>query len=114
MEIGQGELYWVDFGAPVGSKPAYEHPCVVVQRDALNRSALATTIICPLTTNLELHRAPGNVALQAGEGGLPKDCVVNVSQITTVNKGELDRRIGILPLERLLQILNGIKIVLDI
>lgn len=108
MEVRQGEIYWLDFGRPAASEPGYKHPCVVVQGNAVNRSAISTTIVCSLTTNLELGRAPGNVSLAKGEGGLNKASVVNVSQVMTVNKVDLRRKIGQLPLERVVEVLEGI------
>ena len=62
---------------------------MVVQNDIFNRSAIATSIVCLITSNLSRANAPGNVLLKAGEAGLPKASVVNVSQILTVDKAEL-------------------------
>lgn len=87
--IRQGQVFWLDFGPAAGSAPADRHPCVVVQNDIFNRSAIATSIVCLITSNLSRANAPGNVLLKAGEAGLPKASVVNVSQILTVDKAEL-------------------------
>ena len=81
-------MYWLDFGPAAGSAPADRHPCVVVQNDIFNRSAIATTVVCLITSNLSRANAPGNVLLK-GEANLPKASVVNVSQILTVDKAEL-------------------------
>ena len=89
IEIRQGQVYWIDFGAATGSAPAERHPCVVVQNDIFNRSAIATSIVCLITSNLSRARAPGNVLLKKGEANLPKASVVNVSQIVTIDKAEL-------------------------
>jgi len=32
MVIRQGEIYWVDFGEPIGSMPGFERTCVIVQK----------------------------------------------------------------------------------
>jgi mRNA interferase MazF len=42
-----------------------------------------------LTSNLERAKAPGNVLLNEGEANLPKQGVVDISQIFTVNKSYL-------------------------
>src|SRR5580692_7349119 len=97
MEIRQGQVYWLDFGPAGGSAPAERHPCVVVQNDVFNRSAIATTVVCLITSNLSRAKAPGNVLLKKGDANLPKASVVNVSQILTVDKAELSHRIGKLP-----------------
>jgi mRNA interferase MazF len=88
-EIRQGQVYWLDFGSAAGSAPADRHPCVVVQNDIFNRSAIATSVVCLITSNLSRGKAPGNVILKKGEACLPKASVVNVSQILTVDKAEL-------------------------
>ena len=88
-EIRQGQVYWLDFGPAAGSAPADRHPCVVVQNDVFNRSAIGTSVVCLITSNLSRANAPGNVLLKKGEANLPKASVVNVSQILTVDKAEL-------------------------
>ena len=93
-EIRQGQVYWIDFGPAAGSAPADRHPCVVVQNDIFNRSAIATSVVCLITSNLGRANAPGNVLLKKGEGNLPKASVVNVSQILTVVKAELEECTG--------------------
>jgi mRNA interferase MazF len=88
-ELRQGQVYWLDFGPAAGSEPAERHPCVVVQNDVFNRSAIATCVVCLITSNLSRASAPGNVLLKKGEANLAKASVVNVSQILTVDKAEL-------------------------
>jgi mRNA interferase MazF len=112
-EVRQGEVYWIDFGPAVGSAPAERHPCVVVQSDLFNRSRIATTVVCLITSNLSRSQAPGNVVLKRGDGGLPKDSVVNVTQILTVNKAELAERLGRLPAATVDAIRGGLQFLLD-
>ena len=88
-EVRQGQVYWLDFGPAAGSAAADRHPCVVVQNDIFNRSAIRTSVVCLITSNLSRAKAPGNVLLRKGEANLPKASVVNVSQILTVDKAEL-------------------------
>ena len=107
----QGELYWLDLGVPFGSEPGYLRPYVVVQSDTFNRSPIRTAIVCAVTSNLRLADAPGNVRIEAGEGNLPRASVVNVSQITTVDRRRLTRPIGQLPRDRLRQIIAGVRLV---
>lgn len=112
-EIRQGDVYWLDFGAATGSSPAERHPCVVVQSDAFNRSNIATTVVCLITSNMARAAAPGNVALKKGEAGLPKPSVVNVSQVVTVGKGEIEERVGRLPSAALGLVLTGLRLVFE-
>jgi mRNA interferase MazF len=86
---------------------------VVVQSDAFNESMISTTVVCLITSNLRPALAPGNVALRKGEGRLPKACVVNVSQILTVDKGELIERIGRLPAARIDSVRDGLELLFN-
>lgn len=110
--IRQGDIFWIEFEDPRGSEPGYRHPCVVVQNNIFNTSRLGTTVVCVLTSNLERAKAPGNVLLKKGEGSLPKDSVVNVAQIITLDKTDLIERIGSLSEPRITQIVEGITLLL--
>jgi len=113
MVINQGDIYWVDLEEPRGSEPGYRHPHVVVQNNLFNRSQIRTVLVCPLTSNLKRAAAPGNVLLDKKEGNLPKQSVVNVSQVFTVDKSQLSDYIGTLSSKRLRQILEGIKLIIE-
>lgn len=112
-EVRQGEVYWIDFGPAGGSAPAERHPCVIVQSDLFNRSQIATTVVCLITSNMSRSQAPGNVPLKRGDAGLPKASVVNVTQILTVNKAELEQRLGRLPAATIDAIRSGLQLLLD-
>ncbi|HET7089737.1 MAG TPA: type II toxin-antitoxin system PemK/MazF family toxin [Anaerolineae bacterium] len=113
MVINQGDVYWIDLEEPRGSEPGYRHPHVVVQNNLFNHSQIRTVVVCPLTSNLKRAKAPGNVLLEKREANLPKQSVVNVSQIFTVDKAQLSDHIGSLSPKRVHQILDGIKLVLE-
>jgi mRNA interferase MazF len=110
--IAQGDIYWVELSRPRGSGPGYRHPLVVVQNNAFNRSRINTVVVCALTSNMARSAAPGNVALRKGEANLPRRSVVNVSQLITVDKTALTKKIGTLSKTRVREILDGIAIVL--
>lgn len=110
MEINQGDIFWFDAGEPRGSSPAYWRPVVVIQNNIFNRSPLGTVLACALTTNLRRAKAPGNVLLNENEADLPKQSVVVVSQVLTIDKLELIDKIGALSKERIGEILEGIKL----
>jgi mRNA interferase MazF len=111
--INQGDIYWIELDEPEGSEPGYKHPHVIVQNNLFNRSKIKTVLVCPLTTNLKRASAPGNVLLDKKESNLSKESVVNVSQVFTVDKTQVDEFVGTLSSKRITEILNGIKLVLD-
>lgn len=113
MHIKQGDIYWIDFGVPQRSVSGYRHPHVVIQNNIFNKSRLNTIVVCALTSNLKWAKAPGNVLLKKGEGNLPKDSVVNITQIETIDKTFLAEKIGALPSSRIKEIINGVKLLIE-
>ena len=113
MVVNQGDVYWVELGDQSGSEPGYRHPHVVIQNNLFNRSQIRTVVVLTLTSNLKRADAPGNILLEKGEVNLPKQSVVNVSQVFTVDKAQLDEYIGTLSSRRVREILNGIKLVIE-
>ena len=113
MVIKQGEIYWVNLREPIGSEPGYRRPCLVIQNDLLNHSAVKTTVVCILTSNLQRATSPGNVLLESKESGLMRASVVNITQIATVNKSDLVERIGKLSPKRLNQVIHGLHFLVD-
>ena len=114
MVIQQGDIYWIELEEPTGSEPGYSHPHVVVQNNVFNASRINTVIVCALTSNIRRAQAPGNVLLEKGEANLPKESVVLVSQIFTVDKSQLGELIGRLSEQRVKQILEGISLMTEI
>lgn len=93
----RGELWWANLPDPIDSEPGYRRPVLVVQDDAFTQSRISTVIVVMISSNIQLAEAPGNVRLPRGVSGLPKDSVINVSQILTVDKTFLVERIGSIP-----------------
>jgi mRNA interferase MazF len=110
----RGEVWWADLGEPAGSEPGYRQPVVVVQEDELNRSRLATTVVALLTSNLRRAEAAGNILCPARATGLPKDSVVNVSQLATLDKASLVERTGTLPPRLLRAVDDGLRLALGL
>lgn len=107
--VQRGDLFWIALDEARGSVPPITHPHVVLQEDVFNFSRLSTVVVCALTTNLERANEPGNVLLDVGEGNLPKQSVVVVSQVSTVDKAQLGPYIGSLSDERVQQVLAGMR-----
>jgi mRNA interferase MazF len=112
--IRRGELYWVDFGLPTGSRPAMRRPVLVVQLDPYNASRLATTLVLVVTSNTDLAAMPGNVFLPAAMTGLPRDSVANVTAIVTLDKADLDELAGEVPPSTMREVDQGVRRVLGI
>jgi mRNA interferase MazF len=107
LVINRGEVYWVAVEAVSGSGTAIPHPYVVIQEDVLNHSRIETVVVCALTSNLKRASNPGNVLLDVGEANLPRQSVVEVSKVSSVDKKQLGEYIGSLSKARIEQILAG-------
>jgi mRNA interferase MazF len=83
---------------------------VVVQQDRFNHTLLSTAVVAAITSNLRLAAMPGNVRLAKGEAGLPKACVVNVTQLVTVDKSRLTDRLGRLGLRKRREVAEGLAL----
>lgn len=110
----RGEVWWASLAEPEGSEPGYRRPILVVQADAFNRSRINTVVAAVLTSNVAMAVAPGNVLLKARASGLPKDSVVNVSQLITVDKRFLTERIKALDARAMQQVDAGLRLVLSL
>jgi mRNA interferase MazF len=107
--IRRGDVFWIAADDSRGPVPSYSHPHVVVQDDVFNHSRITTVVVCALTSNLQRANEPGNVLLDIGEGSLPEQSVVIVSQISSVDKSRLGERVGSLSEARVEQILAGLR-----
>lgn len=114
MVIHRGSIWWADLPSPSGAGPGYRRPILIIQADAFNTSRIATVIAVVITSNLRLAAAPGNVLLRASESGLPRDSVINVSQIITLDKADLEEQIGVVSARTLTTVEEGIQLVLDL
>lgn len=114
LEIGRGELWWADMPKPRGSEPGFRCPVLVIQADLFNRSAIQTVIVAVITSNLRLADAPGNVAVPARASRLPRDSVVNVSQLVTLDRAFLTEHISNLPVRLQAAVDAGLRLVLQL
>lgn len=114
MSLARGAVCWADLGAPRGSAPGYRRPVVVVSSDRFNRSRIQTVIVAAVTTSARAAAAPGNVALAAAKGGLDRDGTINVSQLLTVDRSDLQEPVAQLDLATVRRVDEGLRLVLSL
>lgn len=110
----RGDIWWASLPEPAGSGPGFRRPVLVLQADDFNRSRISTVVVAVLTSNLALAQAPGNVLARARRTGLPKDSVVNVSQLLTVDKRLLSKKVRALDSATMAEVDDGLRLVLAI
>jgi len=113
MVIQRGDIYWVNFSPGKGSEPTGRRPGLVIQSNALNDSKLNTVIMLAITSTLKFGELPGNVMLRKGEANMPRKCVINATQIKSVDKMSLVEKIGTLSNQKLEEVVHGLKLVMD-
>ena len=110
----RGEIWWANLPEPEGPGPGYRRPVLIVQNDTFTQSRIKTIIVAIVTSNIQLARAPGNVLLPRERSGLPKESVVNVSQVLTIDKTFLVERVGSLPNALQAAVDEGLRTVLSL
>ena len=110
----RGSICWADLGEARGSRPAKRRPVLVIQSDPFNASRLNTAIAAVITSNTALATMPGNVFVPAAVSGLPKDSVVNVTALVTLNKTDLETPAGHLPESLMAEVNRGLRRVLGL
>jgi mRNA interferase MazF len=110
----RGDVCWADLGEPRGSRRAKRRPVLVIQADPYNVSRLSTTLIAVITSNTALATMPGNVFLPSVSSGLPKDSVLNITALVTIDKANLGQPVGTLPASLMAEIDRGLRRVLDL
>ena len=110
--IKRGEVWWASLLEPTGSEPGYKRPVLIVQADEFNVSRIRTVVAAAITSNTSLGAAPGNVTLSKRSIGLGRESIVNVSQIVTLDKGFLTKKVGRLSAVKLREVEEGLRLVL--
>jgi len=110
----RGEIWQAEFGIPYGSEIGYNRPVLIVQDDTFNESRIRTVVVLPLTTNLCLLDAPGNVLLRKKESKLINDSVIIVAQLYAIDRSRFKEKISKVTKEIMEQVETGMKLVLGI
>jgi mRNA interferase MazF len=87
---------------------------LVIQSNPVNTSRLNTVIAAVTTSNTALAAMPGNVFVPTAVSGLPKDSVVNVTALITLNKTGLKSSACQLPGSLVTDVSRGLRRVLGL
>lgn len=113
MNIKQFEIWIADLNPRVGTEPGKTRPVVIVQTNLLN-SKHPSSIICPLTTNIQKESKILRVHLKKGTANLDKSGDILIDQLRAIDNNRLIKRIGTLTSDIEEQVKENIKIVLDL
>lgn len=110
----RGQIWWADLPDSEGATASMRRPVVIVQADSFNRSRIQTVIIALMTSKMARAEAPGNFSVTSTQSGLPRDSVVNVSQLFTLDRMALTGLVGALPAKQARLLDDGLRIVLGL
>jgi len=112
--VRRGEIWWANLPPPSGSGPGLRRPVLVVQSNPFNDSRISTVVVLAITSNLALEAAPGNLRINTSVSGLSRTSVINVSQVLTIDRVYLSKRVKALPTQ-LMNVLNeGLRLSLGL
>ncbi len=92
-DIKRGEVFYADLSPVVGSEQGGVRPVLIVQNNVGNRHS-PTVIAAAITSKQDRSGLPTHIGLKAGVAGLPKDSVVLLEQIRTLDKNRLREKAG--------------------
>ena len=107
----RGELWIVNWNAARGSEQAGRRPALIIQNDIGNDKA-PTTIVAAITSTVRIY--PMNVEVRPPEGGLNRSSIIKTSQILTISKDRLEKRLGSLSNDKMDEVDRAIKLSLSL
>ena len=91
--VKRGDIFYADLSPMVGSEQGGVRPVLIVQNDTGNRHS-PTVIAAAITSQTGKARLPTHISLAAMRCGLPKDSIILLEQVRTLDKRRLRERMG--------------------
>lgn len=92
MIVRRGDIYFADLSPVVGSEQGGIRPVLIIQNDVGNK--YSPTIICAaITSQMNKAKLPTHIPLSAAEYALPKDSVILLEQVRTIDKQRLKEKV---------------------
>lgn len=114
MQINQYEIWIADLNPQIGTEAGKTRPVLVVQTNLLNKIPHPSTIVCPITTNVQKESDILRVHLKKGMANLNEHCDVMIDQIRAIDNKRLIKKIGNLPTELIEIVKENIAIIIDL
>ena len=114
MQIKQFEIWIADLNPRIGTEPGKLRPVLTIQTNLLNKIPHPSTIICPITTNVNVDSEILRVHLKKGMGNLHQNCDIMIDQIRAIDNKRLTKKLGNLPSNLIDIVKENIKIIMDL
>ncbi len=114
MLIKQFEIWIADLNPQIGTETGKTRPVLIVQTNLLNKIPHPSTIICPITTNVQKDSQILRVNIRKGTCNLHENCDIMIDQVRAIDNKRLLKKIGDLPSRLAKLVKENIGIVLDL
>lgn len=91
--VKRGDVYYADLSPVIGSEQGGVRPVLIVQNDLGNKYS-PTVVVSAITSQINKAKLPTHIEISAKDFGLPRDSVVLLEQIRTIDKKRLKEKIG--------------------
>ncbi len=93
MNVKRGDIYYADLSPVVGSEQGGLRPVLIIQNDIGNRYS-PTVIAAAIPSRMDKNKLPTHIEIYAARAGLPRDSVILLEQIRTLDKRRLREKMG--------------------
>lgn len=114
MSIKQFEIWIADLNPQIGTEPGKTRPVLVIQTNLLNKIPHPSTIICPITTNIEKEADILRVHLKKGMANVHENCDIMIDQLRAIDNKRMIKKVGDLSSELIDKVKENIIITLDL
>ena len=112
-KLKQFDIWIADLNPRIGTEAGKVRPVLIVQTDLLN-NLHPSSVICPITTNVQEDSDILRVHLKKGTSGLTANSDIMIDQVRAIDNSRLKKRLGSLPSHLIGKIKENIKIILDL
>lgn len=114
MKVNQYEIWIADLNPQIGTESGKTRPVLVVQTNLLNKIPHPSTIVCPITTNVENNSDILRVHLKKGMANLNENCDIMIDQIRAIDNKRLIKKVGIIPTVQIEKVKENLSIIIDL
>jgi len=113
MTVQQYDIWLANLDPRFGTEAGKTRPVVIVQTDLLN-AVHTSTIVCPITTNVQPGATILRIHLKKGESGVVADCDIMLDQVRAIDNKRFIKRIGKLAPKKIGLLTDNLRTLLDI
>src|SRR5665647_1069662 len=114
MQVKRFEIWVADLNPQLGTEPGKTRPVLVVQTNLLNKIPHPSTIICPLTTNIQKESEILRVHIKKGTASINENCDIMIDQVCAIDNKRLIKKLGELPDSLATKVKENLEIILDL